>query len=214
MPSAFLLARKCGNAGEVAKLSIAVLPFLNMSADPEQQYLSDGVTEDIITALSRYRELMVIARNSSFQFRDRSLDMKRIGRELGAKYLVEGSLRKVGTRLRITAQLIDASSGSHLWAERYDRNVTDVFEIQDEVTQTITATVVGQLTRSHAERARRTPTRNWQAYDYFLQAQHCITRYDPEQAESYLLSALRLDPGYADAHAILARTYLARFSMT
>src|SRR5262249_32203998 len=155
----------------------------------DQQYLSDGITEDIITELSRYRELMVIARNSSFRFRGQSADMARIGRELGVDYLVEGSLRKAGNRLRITAQLIEAASGSHLWAERYDRGLEDVFEIQDEVTQTITATVVGQLARSHADRARRTPTRNWQAYDDVLQAQRCIDRYDLDQAESYLLSA-------------------------
>jgi TolB-like protein len=213
--------RIAGQAGDVAprtaasvalaKPSIAVLPFTNIGGDADQRYLSDGITEDIITELSRYRELMVIARNSSFQFRDKSLDMKRIGRELGAEYLVEGSVRKAGNRLRITAQLIEAASGSHLWAERYDRDLTDVFEIQDEVTQAITATLVGQLGRSQADRARRTPTLNWKAYDYVLQGVECINRYQPEQAEVFLHSAIELDPDYAQAHAMLAMAYLYQY---
>ena len=191
--------------------SIAVLPFTNMGGDSDQQYLSDGITEDIITELSRYRELMVIARNSSFQFRDKSLDMKRIGRELGAEYLVEGSVRKAGNRLRITAQLIEVASGSHLWAERYDCDLTDVFEIQDEVTLAITATLVGQLGRSQADRARRTPTLNWKAYDDVLQGVACINQYQPEQAEVFLHSAIELDPDYAQAHAMLAMAYLYQY---
>ena len=118
-----------------------MLPFVNLSADPTQQYLSDGITEDIITELSRYRELLVIARNSSFQYRDKANDMKHIGGELGVEYLVDGSLRKAGDRLRVTAQLIEAETGSHIWAERYDRNLEDVFAIQDEVTRTIATTL-------------------------------------------------------------------------
>jgi tetratricopeptide (TPR) repeat protein len=154
---------------------------------------------------------MVIARNSSFQFRDRSLDTKRIGQELGAEYLVEGSVRKAGNRLRITAQLIEVASGSHLWAERYDRDLTDVFEIQDEVTQAITETLVGQLGRSQADRARRTPTLSWKAYDYVLQGVACTNRYQAEQAEVFLHSAIKLDPDYAHAHAMLANAYLVEY---
>jgi adenylate cyclase len=177
------------------KPSIAVLPFTNMSADPEQQYLSDGISEDIITELSRYKELLVIARNSSFQFRDRSIDMKRVARELGVGYLVEGSLRKLGNRLRITAQLVEATSDTHLWAERYDRSVDDIFAIQDQVTQTIAATLVGRVTVSSAEMARRKPTHLWAAYDYVLQ------RTQTDRAEALLRMAIEVDPGYARAYA-------------
>jgi adenylate cyclase len=141
-----------------------------MSDDPEQQYLSDGITEDIITELCRYRELLVIARNSSFQYRGRSVDMRHIGLELGAEFLVEGSLRKAGNQLRITVQLIEAATGSHLWAERYDRELRDVFAIQDEIAQTVAGTLVGQVSRTGYERARRKPTSSWAAYDCLLQA--------------------------------------------
>jgi len=196
---------------QTKKPSIAVLPFTNISSDPEQQYLSDGITEDIITELSRYRELQVIARNSSFQYRDKSMDMKRIGRELGVEYLVEGSLRKVGDRLRITAQLIEADTGSHVWANRYDRRLEEVFAIQDEVTQTIAATLVGLLGRSGAERARRKPTDNWAAYDFLLQATQCINQYDTIRAESLLKQAIKIDPDYAHAHATLSHAYATRF---
>src|SRR5882724_1906419 len=153
-----------GKSAAAPKPSIAVLPFTNLNGDATQQYLSDGITEDIITELSRYRELLVIARNSSFQYRDKSLDMKRVGRELGVEYLVEGSLRKAGNRLRITAQLIEAASGNHLWAEKYDRDIEDVFAIQDEVTKTVAATLVGRVSQSGAESARRKPTSQWAAY--------------------------------------------------
>jgi adenylate cyclase len=194
-----------------SKPSIAVLPFVNMSGDPEQQYLSDGVTEDIITELPRYRELLVIARNSSFQFRNKSMDMKHIGRELGAAYLVEGSLRKAGDRLRVTAQLIEAETGSHIWADRYDRSLDDVFLIQDELTQAIAATLVSQLRRSGAERASRKPTEQWAAYEYVLQADYCADRYDNETAETLLKRAIAIDPNYALAYARLSHVYLQRF---
>jgi TolB-like protein/Tfp pilus assembly protein PilF len=204
-------ARDSPSGGQTTKPSIAVLPFRNLNADPDQQYLSDGITEDIITELSRYRELMVIARNSSFRFREQSADTAQIGRELGADYLLEGSLRKAGNRLRITAQLIEAASGGHLWAERYDRNLEDVFEIQDDVTQTITATFFGQLARTHTDRARRRPKANWQAYDYVLQGLQCIARYDTKQAEIFFQEAIKLDPEYAQAHAMLAVAYLQQY---
>ena len=133
------------------KPSIAVLPFTNMSGDPEQQYFSDGITEDIITELSRFRSLFVIARNSSFQFRGKAVDVQTCARRLGVRYVVEGSVRKVGDRLRITAQLIDAATGSHLWAERYDRDMDDIFAVQDEVARTIAATLEGRVAASGAE---------------------------------------------------------------
>jgi adenylate cyclase len=193
------------------KPSIAVLPFTNMSADPDQLYISDGITEDIITELSRYRELLVIARNSSFQYRNQSVDMKRVGRELGAEYLVEGSLRKAGNRLRITAQLIEVATGSHLWADRYDRDVADVFAVQDEVTQTIVSRLVGQLGRTGAERARRKPTESWAAYDYVLQALQCIDQYDIEKAKSLLNQAIASDPRYALAYALLSYALTTQF---
>jgi TolB-like protein len=198
-------------SGASSRLSIAVLPFRNLSDDAAQGYLSDGIAEDIITELSRYRELTVIARNSSFRFRDPSVDMKRVGQELGAEYLLEGSVRKIGDRLRITAQLVETSSGSHLWAERYDRNLEDVFEIQDDVTQTITATLFGQLARTHTDRARRRPKANWQAYDYVLQGLQCINRYNTKQAEIFFQGAIKLDPEYAQAHAMLAGAYLQQY---
>ena len=193
------------------KPSIAVLPFVNMSGDADQQYLSDGVTEDIITELSRYHELLVVARNSSFQYRDKSLDMKRVGRELGVEYLVEGSLRKAGDRLRITAQLIEAATGNHLWAEKYDRDIENVFAIQDEVTQTVAATLVGRVAHSGTERARRKPTSQWAAYDCVLQAWELMQRYDADAALSLIHRALAIDPLYARAHSMLARYHVERF---
>ena len=186
------------------KPSVAVLPFTNMSGDPEQQYFSDGVTVDIITELSRYKELFVIARNSSFLFRNNFADMKRVGKELGAEYLVEGSLRKVGDRIRFSAQLIEASSGTHLWADRYDRELAGIFDIQDEVTQTIVATLVGQLSRTRAERARRKPTELWAAYDYYLRGSDYSDRWDASAAIPLLRRAIDLDPTFTQAYAGLA----------
>ncbi len=193
-----------------SKPSIAVLPFANLGGDPEQQYLSDGITEDIITELSRYRELLVIARTSSFQYRDKAIDMKQIGRELGVEYLVEGSLRKAGDRLRISAQLIETETGSHVWVERYDRGLEDVFAIQDEVAQTIAATLVGRVAASRTEKSRRKPTHLWAAYDCFLQAVELSNRYDPTST-SLFRRAIQLDPLYAQAYAMLARDYLFKF---
>jgi TolB-like protein len=185
--------------------AIAVLPFANLNSDPDQQYLSDGITEDIITELARHRDFLVMARNASFQYREKTVDVKRVGRELGVEYVVEGSLRKAGKRLRITAQLVEVATGAHLWAERYDRDVQDVFTIQDDVTQTIAATLVGQLGRRVAERTRRKPTESWAAYDYYLQGrEYALFRYEPDAAEPLLKRAIELDPTFASAHAVLS----------
>jgi adenylate cyclase len=140
------------------KPSIAVLPFANMSSDPEQDYFSDGITEDIITELSRFASLFVIARNSSFAYKGQAVDVRRVAEELGVRYVLEGSIRRAGHRVRITAQLIDRETGKHVWAERYDRDMADLFAVQDEVTQAIAATIEGRMAASGAQRSRRKPT--------------------------------------------------------
>lgn len=198
-------------AAASSKLSIAVLPFTNMATDLDQQYLSDGIAEDIVTELSKYRELMVIARNSSFQYRNKSKDIKLIGQALGVEYLVDGAVRKAGNRIRITAKVVDAATETHVWADRYDAGLEDVFSVQDEMTRTITATLVGRVTASSVHKTRRKPTRHWAAYDYFLQAQEHSYRYDVDEAEALLVRAIQLDPDYAQAHALLAYTLVLKF---
>ncbi len=188
------------------ELSIGVLPFANMSDDKEQQFFSDGITEDIITELSRFRQIQVLARNTSFQYRGSNLDMVRVGRELGVHYLLEGSVRRIGTRIRITAQLIDAKSGHHLWAEKFDRDQNDIFAVQDEVVRTIVATLVGRLQAAGAEMAKRKPPASLAAYEYVLRAD-ALPLYDPAAgAEARMLyeKAIELDPLYARAYALLA----------
>jgi TolB-like protein len=177
-----------------SKPSIAILPFINMSGDPEQQYFSDGITEDIITELSRYRSLLVIARNSCFQFRGSWVDLPAVRRALGVRYIVEGSVRKAGNRIRVTAQLIDAVSQSHLWAEKYDREIEDIFAVQDEVTHAVAATLEGRVAASGVEQARRKPTKDWVAYDYFLQGRERVDRYQMKDAEAFFARAVELDP--------------------
>jgi len=140
------------------KPSVAVLPFANMSGDPEQEYFSDGITEDIITELSRFRDLSVIARNSSFVFKGKSAAVSEIGSKLGVQYLVEGSVRKAGNRVRITAQLVDVGTGGHIWADRFDREPEDIFVVQDEVVRTVTATLIGRVEQVHRDRAKYKPT--------------------------------------------------------
>src|SRR5262249_30210490 len=150
--------------------SIAVLPFANLSGDPEQEYFVDGVVEDIITGLSRIKWLFVIARNSSFAYKGKSPDIRRVGRELGVRYVLEGSLRKLGPRVRITAQLIDASSAAHVWAERYDRAIDDIFELQDEITANVVGAIEPSLRQAEIERAKRKRPDSLDAYDLYLRA--------------------------------------------
>src|SRR5215212_6912215 len=148
--------------------SIAVLPFQNMSGDVEQEYFVDGLVEDIITGLSRFRQLFVIARNSTFTYKGRTVNVKDVGRELGVRYVMEGSIRKASNRVRITGQLVDASTGAHIWADRFDGSLEDVFTLQDQITATVVGAIGPQIERAEIERTRRIPTENLQAYDYFL----------------------------------------------
>jgi TolB-like protein/Tfp pilus assembly protein PilF len=181
--------------------SVAVLPFTNLSSDPEQQYFSDGITEDIITELSRFRSLLVIARNSSFQFRGASTDIEAVREALGVRYIVEGSVRKLGGHIRVTAQLVDAVTQTHIWAERYDRQIQDIFAVQDEVTRAVAATLQGRIIASGADHARRKLPKDWVAYDYFLQGRECIHSYQAAAAEQFFARAIELDPGYVQAYA-------------
>jgi TolB-like protein/class 3 adenylate cyclase len=189
------------------KPSIAVLPFANMSGDADQEYLADGIIEDIIMALSKFRWLLVIARNSSFSYKGRSVDVRQIGRELAVRYIVEGSIRRSGSRLRVAAQLIDATSGTHIWAERYDRNLTDIFEIQDEITSRIVSAAAPELTAAEIARAQQQHPRDVNAWDAYLQAlplmrQH--TRNANARAVDLLTNATQLSPDFAAAYARLS----------
>ncbi|WP_457093968.1 adenylate/guanylate cyclase domain-containing protein [Microvirga sp. P5_D2] len=189
------------------KPSIAVLPFSNMSGDPEQEYFADGIVEDITTALSRVRWLFVIARNSSFTYKNKSIDARQIGRELGVRYLLEGSIRKAGPRVRISGQLLEATTGAHLWADRFDGEISEIFELQDRITTSVVIAVEPSLRLAEIERARRKPTDNLDAYDLYLRALPAInvyTRAGFEEAEGLLRRAVALDPTYADALAALA----------
>ena len=150
------------------KPSIAVLPFQNMSGDPEQEYFADGMVEDIITALSRFKSLFVIARNSSFTYKGKATDIRKVGRELGVRYVLEGSVRRAGETVRITAQLIDAVSGSHVWAGRFDGKLRDVFEMQDSVTARVVGSIVPMIGEAELENVSRKPVENWSGYDYYL----------------------------------------------
>jgi TolB-like protein/Tfp pilus assembly protein PilF len=189
---------------------IAVLPFNNMSDDPEQEYFSDGISEDLITALSKLRWFFVIARNSSFIYKGKSVHVKQVREELGADYVVEGSVRKSGGRVRITAQLNDASSGSHVWAERYDRDAADVFAVQDEITEAIVAAIEPQLYAAEHFRTRRKPPSSMDAWELVMRAlaHHSqITEQDVKIAEELLHQAIAIDPEYGQAHGLLAATY-------
>ncbi len=190
--------------------AIAVLPFSNMSGDPEQDYFSDGISEDIITALSKLRWFFVIARNSSFISKGKAVHMKQIAEELGVGYVVEGSVRKGGDRVRITAQLNDAATGSHIWAERYDRDLADVFAVQDEITAAIVAAIEPQLYAAESFRARRKPPDSMDAWDLVMRAlSHYwrVTRQDNMVAQALLEKATALDPNYGQALGLLAASH-------
>ncbi|MBT3369924.1 MAG: tetratricopeptide repeat protein [Rhodospirillaceae bacterium] len=188
------------------KPSIAVLPFDNMSGDPEQEYFSDGLTEDIITGLSRLRWLFVIARNSSFAYKGEAIDVKRVGQELGVRYLLEGSVRKSGRRIRVTAQLIETASGNHIWAERYDRDLEDIFDLQDELTGAISANVDAELADSERQLSRQKST-NLDAWDYFQRGNWHLYKYSKDgmaEARQHFETAVARAPEFASPHAALA----------
>ena len=193
------------------KPSIAVLPFDNMSGDAEQEYFSDDITEDIITELSRFRTLFVIARNSSFSFKGQAIEVKEIAKRLGVRYLVEGSVRRAGNRVRITAQLIDAANDKHLWAERYDRELEDIFAVQDEVTQAIVTAIEPELTSAERERAHRKPTDNMDAWESYQRGLWHLYHYTAEEnaaAQEMFDRAIALDPDFAQPHGALAYSIL------
>jgi adenylate cyclase len=186
------------------KPSIAVLPFTNMSDDPEQEYFSDGITEDIITDLSKVSGLFVVARNSSFTYKGRAVEVRAVGRDLGVRHVLEGSVRKSGGRVRVTAQLIDATTGSHVWAERYDRELTDVFAVQDEVTQEIVSVLAVKLSAEDEARLQRSVRIDPDAYDMLLRGLALLRRYSREtlaESRRYFQKAIEIDPGCARAHS-------------
>lgn len=189
------------------KPSIAVLPFANMSSDPEQEYFADGITEDIIAALSRYDSLFVVARNSSFVFRGKSVNLREVGEKLGVRFVLEGSVRKAAQRIRVTAQLISAASGEHVWADRFDGDLADVFALQDEISRTIVSTIAGRLEESQSRRLLQVPTSDLSAYDAVLRGQKYlqqVTRLDYERASECFVRAIAADEHFARAHGLLA----------
>lgn len=195
------------------KPSIAVLPFQNMSGDPEQEYFADGMVEDIITELSRFKSLFVIARNSSFTYKGKAVDIKQVGRELGVRYVLEGSVRKAGEKVRITGQLIEAATGAHLWADRFDGALIDAFELQDQVTTNVVAAVAPRLDQAESERAKRKPVENLDAYDCFLRGMahsYMLTKDSQEEALRLFYRAMELDPEFATPYGMAARCYAFR----
>jgi adenylate cyclase len=195
------------------KPSIAVLPFQNMSSDPEQEYFADGTVEDIITALSRYHALFVIARNSSFTYKGQAVDVKRVGRELGVRYVLEGSVRKVLDRVRVTGQLIDASTGAHLWADRFDGALEDIFDLQDDITLRVVGAIAPKLEHAEIARAMRKPTESLDGYDYYLRAMsnfHKAGKEDISEAVRLFQKAIEFDNGFSSAYGMAAWCYARR----
>ena len=193
--------------------SIAVLPFRNLSSDPEQDYFAHGVVEEIITALSRVRSFFVIASNSSFAYKGQMPDVRQVGRELGVRYVLEGSVRKANDRLRIAGQLVDATNGTHVWADRFEGALENIFDLQDQVTASVVGAIEPEIRRAEIEHARRKPTENLQAYHLFLRAadysQRTRLSVQASQAAIELLSqAIKLDAGFAIAHALMAEILL------
>jgi adenylate cyclase len=200
-----------GRLGLPVKPSIAVLPFNNMSGDPDQNYFADGISEDITTELSRFHSIFVISRNSSFTYRGEKVNARQVGRELGVEYIVEGSVRKAGDKVRVTAQLIASATGHHVWAERYDRNLKDIFAVQDEITETIVSSLAGRIEAAGIDRAKRKATENMVAYDYLLKGLDLYKSGDTTlekviQAAEAFTKAVEIDPGFARAHAWKACT--------
>ena len=208
--------RETGEGGSAAlalpdKPSIAVLPFANMSNDPEQEFFADGIAEDVITALSRYPSLFVIARNSCFTYKGRAVDVKVVGRELGVRYVLEGSLRKSGNRIRVTAQLVDAETGNHLWAERYDRDLADIFAVQDEITEAVTIAIAPAVAEAERQRAMRKPPQNldaWAAYQRGMWHVGKATAEDTRLAHQFFQQAIDLDPSFAGGYIGLGQRHL------
>ena len=199
------------------KPSIAVLPFQNMSGDPEQEYFADGIVEDIITALSRVKWFFVIARNSSFTYKGRAVDVRQVGRELGVRYVLEGSIRKSGNRVRITGQLIEAATGNHVWADRFEGSLEDVFELQDRITETVVAAIEPSLQIAEIRRSSFKPTDSLDAYDLYLRAlphHYAQTRESLDEALRLLDRAIALDPDYAFAKAFAAVIHCVRWSQS
>jgi TolB-like protein len=194
--------------------SIAVLPFANMSGDPEQEYFADGIVEEIITGLSRMRRLFVIARNSSFTYKGRAVDVRQVGRDLGVRYVLEGSVRKAENRVRITGQLVDASTGAHLWADRFDGRLEDIFDLQDQVTASVIGAIAPRLEQAEIERSKRKSTDSLDAYDYFLRGMANVYQWTKEGSSEALLMfhrAVELDPKFTTAHGMTAWCYLWRY---
>jgi adenylate cyclase len=189
------------------KPSIAVLPFANMSGDPEQEYFADGIVEDILTGLSRLRWLFVIARNSSFSYKGRNVDVRQVGRELGVRYVLEGSVRQGGSRVRITGQLIEAETGNHIWAERYDRALDDVFAIQDEITESVIGCIQPEVYAAEHDRLKRKPPQNLDAWESFVRGMFLYSQHSDastKEAINMLDRAIQLDPCYAQALGLRA----------
>ncbi len=197
-----------------AKSSIAVLPFTNLSKDPEQEYFSDGITNDIITDLSKFHDLFVIASNSTFVYKGKPVNVQQVGRELAVRYVLEGSVQRSGERVRINAQLIDATTGGHLWAERYDEEIDDIFDLQDRITKRIVRTLAVRLTDIELDRVSVKATRDLEAYDYVLRGREQLLRFDSAgnfEARDLFRKAIKLDTSYADAYAGLGWTHLNAF---
>ena len=206
-------ATKAVPAQHPHKPSIAILPFNNMSGDPEQEYFADGMVEEITTALSRTRWLFVIARNSSFTYKGRTVDVKQVGREMGVRYVLEGGVRKSADRVRITAQLIDASTGAHLWADRFDGSLEDIFELQDQVTASVVGAIAPRLEQAEVERAKHKPTESLDAYDYFLRgiaSLHSWTKESNDEALRLFNKAIELDSDFASAYGMASWCYVRR----
>jgi TolB-like protein/class 3 adenylate cyclase len=193
--------------------SIAVLPFQNMSADPDQDYFADGMVEDIITGLSRYRNIFVIARNSTFTYKGRAVDVKQVGRELGVRYVLEGSVRRAGSRVRITGQLIDAATAVHIWAERFEGEIEDIFDLQDRVAASVVGAIVPQLRQAEVDRAKRKPTESLDAHISYMRGIASFQRWGREAIDEALRLALRaieLDPNYSTPYGLAVSCYVVR----